>query len=425
MEIQKTIKIPVYYDTTQSKISIIDNLTARMTYCIRLISDLITEDTKLNRKTIRGLVKNSDVVKITGLSAGFVDQCIDKVIWSWKSYQRLHNQWQYRVGKVEERVASAKDDNVKEKSEKSLNKLLKREPSIPIFHNKTSCRLDIRTGKVEYNKTSKSVILWIHISTLKKGKTIDIPLNPSHYHINQLRNTEIKSFEIIKRNNKYYIHVTITKVIENKPISSIGGIDQGLNKSIAVVLLTEPFPHEGQILDSAKVELLEKYDNIVSSLQEAKKWDKLRGLRHKRENVSIYHDWCLANKVADFTEGSYIAIGNARFRQTQIHGNGMPTLRKRVGKWSYGRQRTFIALKRAERGYPTELRDEYGTSKECHCCGSMLTKRKFETGFSYILCYSCGGKIDADINAGYNIALRCRDDWLKAGMNMGETYASL
>lgn len=214
-------------------------------------------------------------------------------------------------------------------------------------------------------------------------------------------------------------------MIENKPISSIGGIDQGLNKSIAVVLLTKPFPQEGQILDSVKVELLEKYDDIVSSLQEAKKWDKLRDLRHKRESVSIYHDWCLANKVADFTEGSYIAIGNSKFRQIQIRGNGKPTLRKRIGKWSYGRQRTFITLKRAERGYSTELRDEYGTSKECHCCGSKFITRKFEPGFSYILCFSCGGKIDVDINAGYNIALRCRDDRLKADMNMEKTHASL
>jgi len=424
MEVCKTIKIPVHYETTNSKIRILDRLTARMTFCIRLISDLITEDTKIDRKTIRGLVKNSDVVEITNLSAGFIDQCIDKVIWSWKSYNKLHNQWEWSVGKAEERVTSAKDDDIKAKREKSLEKLLKREPSIPTFHNKTSCRLDVRTGKVEQGKGKLSP-LWIHISTLKKGKTIDIPLNPSHYHLNQLKNPETKSVEIIKRNNKYYIHVTTTKLIENKPISSIGGIDQGLNKSIAVVLLTQPFPQEGQIVDSAKVRLLEKYDDIVASLQEAKKWDKLRELRHKRENISIYHDWCLANKVADFTEGSYIAIGNAHFKQFNLRGNGNPTLRKRVGKWSYGRQRTFISLKRAERGYPTELRNEYGTSRECHCCGSMLTKRKFEQGFSYILCFSCGGKIDADINAGYNIALRCQDDWLKAGMNMEEIYASL
>jgi hypothetical protein len=57
---------------------------------------------------------------------------------------------------------------------------------------------------------------------------------------------------------------------------------------------------------------------------------------------------------------------------------------------------------------------------------------------------NCGAKIDADFNAARNIAkkinpiynsiwvynnsfnaLRCRDDWLKAGMNMEETHASL
>ena len=62
----------------------------------------------------------------------------------------------------------------------------------------------------------------------------------------------------------------------------------------------------------------------------------------------------------------------SRFRQTQVRGNGNPKLRKRIGKWSYGQQRKFIVLKRAERGYPTELRDEYGTSKKCHICDSKL-----------------------------------------------------
>jgi putative transposase len=67
-------------------------------------------------------------------------------------------------------------------------------------------------------------------------------------------------------------------------------------------------------------------------------------------------------------------------------------------------------------GYRTELIDEYGTSRECCECHSKLTTRKYEEGYSYILCHSCGGKIDADINAGYVIATRCRDDMLKAGM---------
>jgi len=424
MIVQKSLKIPIHYDITKTKQSILDKLTARITHGIRLISELITEDTKIDRKTIRKLVKDSDIVSKTGLSAGFIDQCIDKVIWNWKSYRKQHRHWEKQVLSSEKRIASARDDKEKVKREKSFEKLLKREPSIPDFRNKTPCRIDYRTGKIERSE-SKLTPLWMHVSTLKKNQTIDVPLNPSQYHLNQLINAEINDFEIVKHDTKYYIHITITKVIENKPIYSIGGIDQGLNKSIAVVLLTEPFPHEEQLLDSAKRGLLEKYDDIVASLQEAEKWDKLRELRNKRENVSVYHDWCLSNQVATFTKGSMIAIGNSRFRQTQVRGNGKPTLRKRIGKWSYGRQRKFITLKRAERGYPTELRDEYGTSRKCHECDSMLTTRKWGNGHSYILCHSCGIKIDADINAGYNIATQCRDDWLKAGMNMEKIYASL
>jgi transposase len=417
MIFQKSLKIPIHYDTTNTKIGILDRLTARITYCIMLISGLITDETEIDRKTIRKIVKDNDIASKTGLSAGFIDQCIDKVVWSWKSYKKLHNDWEKKVNRAEERITSSRDDKEKEKREKSFDKLLKREPSIPAFEEKTPCRIDYRTGNMQWGK-GKFSPLWIRISTLEKNKRIDIPLNPSQYHLNQLQNAEIDDFEIIKLNNKYYVHISITKVVEDKPIRSIGGIDQGLNRSIAVVLLETPVPREELLLDAVKRDLLDKYDNIISSLQESGKWDKLRELRNKRSNVSTYHDWCLANEVADFTEGSLIAIGNTPFRQTQFRGNGMPTLRKRIGKWSYGRQRMFIALKRAERGYSTKLREERNTSRECHCCGSLLTTRKWSDGSSYILCHSCGVKEDADINAAYNIAFRCQDDWLKVQMNM-------
>ncbi len=140
-------------------------------------------------------------------------------------------------------------------------------------------------------------------------------------------------------------------------------------------------------------------------------------------------------------------VGNTQFRQTQFRGNGMPKLRKRIGKWSYSRQRKFIALKRAERGYPTLFDEEYNASKPCHICGSRLTTRKWDNGYSWICCHSCGAKIDSDFNAAYNIAykidpitvwvynsgierynvLRCQDDRLKAGMNMegAKPHASL
>src|SRR3990172_7002330 len=208
MHIQKSIKIPIHYNTTRTKKDILDRLTARITYCIRLISELIIQETKIDRPTIRKLVKDNEIASKTGLSAGFIDQCIDKVIWSWRSYKRLHKEWEKKVERAGKRVESATDEKEKVKGEKSLQKLLKREPSRPTFQNKTSCRIDYRTGKIGRGKGKLSP-LWIHISTLEKRKTIDIPLNPSLYHVNQLKNAEINDFEIIKRNEKYYVHISI------------------------------------------------------------------------------------------------------------------------------------------------------------------------------------------------------------------------
>ncbi len=389
---------------------------------------------------------DNNIEQTTGLSYGFRDQCIDKVLWAWDSYNELHQDWDSKVKRAKERITAARNDKEKEKAEKSLQRLLKKEPSKPHFDSKTSCMIDYRTGKVQYGK-GKFSSLWIHISTLEKRNTIYIPLNPSQYHLNQLKNAQINTFEIVKRSKKYYVHISITKFVDDKPISSIGGGDQGLNRTIAVVLLENPLPREEHLMDAAKREFLDKYDEIVLSLQQAEKWDKLRELRNKRSNVSIYGDWILANETARFTEGSLIYIGNTHFRQTQFRENGMPELRKRIGKWSYSRQRKFIALKRAEKGYPTLFDDEYNTSRRCHICGSMITTRKWNNGYSWILCHSCGAKIDADLNAAYNLAgkipltaiwiynssierynaLRCRDDWLKAGMTMNgaKPHASL
>ncbi|MBC8521047.1 MAG: transposase [Methanomicrobia archaeon] len=398
MQYQKTIKIAIHYGTTKEKLDKLNKLTARITYAIWLISGLITEDTKLNRKTVRALVRNSDVVEKTVLSAGFVDQCIDKVLWSWKAYRKQHKKWARQVASAEKR------DNPK-----WLAKLLKREPQKPSFENhKVPCRIDCRTGRIERSVKSKLTSLWMHVSTLKKNQPMDIPLNPSHYHLQQLQDAEINDFEIIKRGNKYYAHISITKEIEKSKVSSIGGVDQGLNHSAGIVLLPldGSMPYEELICDAEKQALLQKYDDLIAELQGAEDWHKLRQLRHKRKNIAINFDWLIATEIAEKTKGAILGISDTDFRKTQYRGNEMPTLRKRIGKWSYARQRVFIALKRAENGDDTVLKNERGTSIECCECHSKMTRRKWlRNGSSYILCWFCGNKKDADINAAHNIAL--------------------
>jgi transposase len=418
--IRKTIKIPVHFATTKLKQSILDNTTERITFCIQSISSLITDDTELTRKNIRLLARKNKVAETTKLSAGFVAQCIDKTIWSWKSYKKLHDDWLQGLQKT-----AARDD------EAYFQKYLQKEPTSPDFNHKTSCRIDERTGRIQNSKRSKLSPLWVHLSTLKKGRTVDIPLNPARYHLKQLKNAEIKDFEIIRTDGKYQVHISIQKEIENKHVSSVGGIDQGLNHSAGIVLLPSDekgIPFEGLICDERKQKILQKYDELVSALQNAKRYGKLKQLRNKRLNIAKEYDWQIANQIAKTSGGILIGIGDTDFRHDMHRENGNPDLRKRIGKWSYSRQRQYIALRRAENGYDTLLVSERG-SNDCHVCGSPLVTRKWlPSGESYILCHSCGLKKDADINASYNIAYntasQCQDERLKAQMTMWKTHVS-
>jgi transposase len=152
----------------------------------------------------------------------------------------------------------------------------------------------------------------------------------------------------------------------------------------------------------------------------------LRKLRNKSKNIAINYDWQIANKVARISQGCMIGIGDTKFRQTQYRGNGMPKLRKRIGKWSYSIRRGFITLKRAELGYSTPPINEHGTSQQCYRCGSKMVKRKWlPGGKSYILCFDCGLKKDSDISSAYLIAFRCMAELLKVQMNWPENLASV
>ena len=319
MIIRKCLKVPVHYDTTESKIYILDRLTARITYGISLISSFVTSDTKLDRPTLRKIARDGDIASKTGLSAGFVDRCVDKVLWSWKSYKALHNDWERKADRAREKIENARDDKEKANAQKSHDKRLKREPSEPTFETKTPCRIDSRTGRIEKSADASEFPLWLHISTLRKRETIDVPLNPSQYHLKQLEDAEINDFEIVQKKKKYYVHISISREIPDKKPSSIGGIDQGLNRTIAVVLLPLPetdgaIPQRELILDSDKRDLIDKYDLIIASCQESGTTKKLKQLRNKRSNVALYHDWCLAKQVAEVTEDYYIAIGKYSYR---------------------------------------------------------------------------------------------------------------
>jgi hypothetical protein len=124
--------------------------------------------------------------------------CFDTVAWMWKSYRKLHEAWRRDV-------AVARRDGAKF----WLAKLLRREPQEP-FINGTSGKVPIwfdgRIGSIERSSHLKLCPYVARVSTLRRGVKLTVPLNPGKYHLDLLEQGTPKSFQLVKRNRKYYVH---------------------------------------------------------------------------------------------------------------------------------------------------------------------------------------------------------------------------
>lgn len=394
MKYVRTMKVPVHYLTTRKKLSYLDRLTAGLTYAVRLWSEIIES---------RGLQSMTDcspfeqtVKDKTGLSAGFVQQARDKALWVWGSYRKLHEKWEWMLSKA--KVGG-----------KRHRKLLKREPSPPCTSNrsrlgKIPTRFDCRTGQVQ--RADLVLTKWvIHISTLKKGETIDILLNPSEYHEKLLDEGEIRDFEVVKRNGWYYIHITCVFEVQTQHVQRFVGVDLGICRNASTVSINpaDARPRDFHIFKDGKRERLQELNDRVSHLRRLEKWEALKRLRHKRRNVAEDYDWKLAKTVAQACANSHVFLGDPEYiRYHNYRGNGDRTGRKLLQDWSFNRQIHYIQHQCAKLGIQSEALNEWGTSSRCHRCGAKVERLKQ----SRIICPSCGLQDDADRNSPINIAWR-------------------
>ena len=117
----------------------------------------------------------------------------------WWSYRELHKAWRRNVA-----IARREGDKW------WLRKLLHREPQEPFsngMRSKVPIWFDSRFGSIEKSKRIKLCPYVGRVSTLQKGAKLTIPLNPAKYHLNLLEHGTLKSFQLVKRHGKYYVHV--------------------------------------------------------------------------------------------------------------------------------------------------------------------------------------------------------------------------
>lgn len=412
MRFHKTVKVPVHYEMTRLKFNKLDRLSAKITRCIWMYSDLIgvfdSLDIGFFGWSKSGMVEmleryRYDVTGVTGLGSAYVQQCRDKALECWLSYNRLHDAWKERV-----EYYSGNEDYVR--------RLLKREPGMPFSkksNHKVSCRFDLRTCSRIIND-GNHIKYWASISSLTKSKLLLIPLNPSRYHVNLMQDGKFKTCEIKKKGRKYYFHLTYEYMVEDKPNSFSGdfrGIDLGVcREAVTVLLRPGEIPSNQHVSIFLQKERKRKTNAItekIKRLQQNQDYKQLKRLKNKRRNINEYYERCLAKSIVlqdKDADDLCVCIGSLKhIRDKQYKGNGRKRLRKLVNSFSYHRRTAYLQNKYNEIGVKMLVVNEYGTSTTCSYCGLRHTERISQ---SKLICHSCGKTYDADINGARNMIVK-------------------
>lgn len=394
MHVVKTVKIPVHYALTKRKLSILDKLTARTTYGVWLWSNLF-DDHDLKGSYGDRAKFYEQVKEESKLPAVMVQCCFDTASWMWRSYRSQAAQWERQTRKAKG---------------KWREKLLKRQPQKPFSNGigrKVPVWFDCRIGSVEKSKIKLCPYV-ARVSTLRRGAKLTIPLNPAKYHLGLLLEGTLKSFQIVKRYGKYFIHVMVEYEVLDQPVHAVRGTDLGVKRSIATVLLRPNQPLRSSdfsiIHDGLKRGRLHHLNRRIAELQQAEKWAPLKRIRHKRKHAAEYSDRLSAKAIADTSRNCLVAIGYPKdIKYENYKGNNKALLRRVLARWSYGRIIHYIEEECAERGIHVEATEEPWSSVTCHRCGSRNTERIDQSLFH---CWDCELWYNADLNAAINIGSR-------------------
>ena len=431
LKICKTLVLSIDERITKTKVKFLNKLTARITYGVKLfLEKIIVENITSAKKAEK---YRQRIQAITGLSSGFVQACRDKALWMFKSYLKIHSDWQWNIKNLEMSIATCKKRLAKKNTAKDRKRLQKlqhklyrwkqREPSPPTIRGKVPIMFDYRVGDISLSHTSKEFSLWARISTLEKRVTMHLPLYVHPYAAKHIHDKEwcIKSFQIVKNNRLkcYKVHIVIEKEI--RPVlKSITGIDLGL-KRLATAVTCE-LSGKGSVFIFKKENYkdffiyMRQLNNRISKLKRLKKYAVLKKLYSKRVNFAKDFRRKLAIDIAEhFSAGSLVIIGYPdKVRNCHYKGSGHRKNRKRVNHWAFKDCADRIAMAVLVRESVPFIINEWWTTHRCSICGS----RKVEVEDRSFKCLNCGYKEDRDVNSGFNIlidGLKCLTTKKKSG----------
>lgn len=265
------------------------------------------------------------------------------------------------------------------------------------FKNKIPIRYDYRSSTIHQERYS--------VSLATTGKRVNLEyFLPKCYQ--RYSDWEFRSFELLKRGNKYYLHFVVRKYLKSNGGHS--GEFIGIDRGIRHVAVTS----QNQFYNGSRLrEIKNRYFRLKRGLQKkgtpsAKRKLKRTAGREKRFQKDQNH--CISkNIIQNMKSNSTIILEDlSEIRKTTKKRKRSRGSRE-LNSWAYFQFQLFLEYKGKEKHIEVIYVNPAYTSQQCNGCGFISKKNRTRANFN---CIGCGFDLNADLNASRNIVDRYFDD---------------
>ena len=264
--------------------------------------------------------------------------------------------------------------------------------------------VDQRAATVRAADEASSFPLWLRLSTMKRGRRIEIPLK-AHDYFNARPGTRKKTVQVNERDGRIFVGIVTDMAVASDaqkkayhPRCAEIGLDYGLRTLFGT--------DQGDLLGQGFLRQLHVYDARISRLAAYRQTHGLRtrSPRYDRE-VRRMRGFLqteigrVLNRLVDVQRPARIVVEKLNFRN--------PNLSRRMKRLVTNAGRRIIEQKL------TDLHERYGieieyvnpaySSQECSACRYVDAKNRAGERFS---CRWCGRTLHVDVNASRNLRTR-------------------
>jgi len=246
-----------------------------------------------------------------------------------------------------------------------------------------------------YRADARLTPYWLKIPVYGIKGGINVPIK-THEPITD--DMVCKEAKIIKKNDEWFVYITVEKEVEERDPKSVLAVDLGIRWIATTVNSNNTKPRfYGKELRKIKSHYF--YLRRSLSLKKAYKTIKKIGDKERRVTNDILHKISRAIVNEALENNAMIVLG--KLKGIRKNGKGRRFNRRLNNGFPYYRLSQFIEYKAKWLGIKVIKVNERNTSKTCHRCGM----KGLRVG-SLFRCLNCNYQCNADYNGAVNILKR-------------------